>query len=82
MLQAVCSVASVTIIPLQSRLSELHQKGAEAAESRVMELLAAMEKIQGLLDQVSREKDELQMSINEESFRYWNTTMQYEAFLV
>lgn len=34
-----------------------------------MELLGAVEKIQVLLDQVSREKEDLQTSINEESFR-------------
>jgi hypothetical protein len=50
-------------------LSELYQKGSVAAESRVTELLAAVEKIQGLLDQVSQEKDELQTSIHEVSFR-------------
>ena len=54
---------------LQARLSELYQRGSEDAEGRVQELLGAVENIQGLLDQVSKEKDDLQTSVFEESIR-------------
>ncbi len=36
----------------------------------MQELLGAVDKIQGLLDQVSNEKDEMQTSVYEESIRY------------
>lgn len=54
---------------VQARLSELYQRGSEEAERRVQELLGAVEKMQTLLDQVSKEKDDLQTSVHEDSIR-------------
>lgn len=58
-------------------LSELYQKGSEESESRVQELLGAVEKIQGLLDQVSQEKEQLQTSISEDSIRFGHMYIVY-----
>ena len=56
--------------PLQARLAELYQTGGEESEQRVQELLTAVEKIQGLLDQVSKEREELRVRLDEENIRY------------
>jgi len=54
----------------QARLSELYQKGSDESEQRVQELLGAVERMQGLLDEVSKEKEELQTTLNETNITY------------
>lgn len=54
---------------LQARLAELYQSGGNESEQRVQDLLGAVEKIQALLEATTREKEELQLSLDEESFR-------------
>ena len=48
----------------------MYQKGSEDAEGRVKELLGNVEKIQDLLDEVTKEKDDLLTKLDEESIRW------------
>lgn len=53
----------------QARLADLYQTGGEESEQRVQQLLGAVEKIQSLLDQVSKEREELEVKLDEETIR-------------
>lgn len=55
---------------MQARVSELYKKGSEEAEQRVEELLKAVGKMKALVDEVSKERDEIATSLEEETIRY------------
>ncbi len=52
-------------------MSDLYKKGSNEAEKRVDELLKAVEKMKALVDDVSKERDELATSLQAENIRYF-----------
>ncbi len=56
---------------LQARVSDLYKKGSDEAEKRVDELLKALEKMKALVDDVSKERDELATSLQAKNIRYF-----------
>jgi len=54
---------------VQAKVSELYKKGSEEAEQRVEELLKAIGKMRGLVEDVSKERDELATSFEAEKAR-------------
>ena len=54
---------------LQAKLTDLYHRASDDAESRVKELVGAVEKLQTLIEEVSQEKDQLQLQIDEEISR-------------
>ena len=54
---------------VQARLAELYKKGNEEADQRVAELLSAVEKMKAIVDEVSKERDDLQTSLEQEAIR-------------
>ena len=54
---------------LQVKLAELYSSSAEEAESKVRELMAGVERLQGLVEDATRERDQLGVQLVEEGAR-------------
>ena len=63
-----CSISSLPP-SLQSRLAELYQSASQEAQSKVEELISGAEAMQRLLEEVSQEKEKLQLQLNEATIR-------------
>ena len=53
----------------QSRLAELYQSASQEAQSKVEDLISGAEAMQQLLEEVSQEKEKLQLQLNEATIR-------------